>query len=247
MSQQINLLNPELLTIREWIDARMIAVLSGLLALLMLTIYGWSSHRVTQLAHEQQAASAQLASLKQQLDLSIKQHTVRAPSETLQKDVAMAEAALKDRQQVLAFIQGGTFGYAQGFSGYMEAFARQSMKGLWLTGFTINDSVNQIKISGRALKPNLVPQYISGLGLEPVFKGREFAALEMGAIAQPIVTTNTVANQGAKLGSVASNATTPASTSVANTTPAIIEFRLQSQEKKPVAEGDPQAAVEKKI
>ena len=226
MSQQINLLNPDLLTTREWIDARMMALLAGVTAVLVLLAYGWTSYRATQLAHEQQAVTLELAQLKQQLDISIQQHVPRTPSPALQDSVAMAETTLKEHQQVQIFLQGGDFGNALGFSGYMAAFARQGMKGLWLTEFSIEDSESKIKISGRALRPDLVPQYISGLGQEPILRGREFATLEVNAVAQPPLAANAVP----VLGSLPALSIPP---SIApSIPPSIIEFKLQSQEKK---------------
>ncbi len=245
MSQQINLLNPALLTSKEWLNARMMVLLPGVTVMLMVAAYGWTSYRVTQLAHEQQALTQELAQLKQQLDISIQQHAPRAPSLALQDNVAMAEATLKEHQQVQAFLQGGDFGNAQGFSSYMTAFARQSMKGLWLTDFSIDDSVSRIRISGRALSPALVPQYISGLGQEPILKGREFAALEMNAVAPPPMAPNAMSVQEnlpvLSTLSTPRNARGNTSASIATAGPAppsIIEFKLQSQEKKIATEAN---------
>lgn len=224
MSQQINLLNPELLTRRDWLDARRIAQLAGAMVLVMLVAYGWTSYRVNRMGQEHQSVSAELASLKHELDQALLQHQPRPPSKRLQEEVAMAEAALADRQRVLAFLQGGGLGKAQGFSGYMEAFARQRVQGLWLTGFSIDDSVSQIRISGRALRPDLVPQYIAGLGRETILSGREFAALDMGVV-ESVAATGSAAAQPM-----------PAAQS-------IVQFRLQSLEKPPAGKA---AALEKK-
>lgn len=227
MSQQINLLNPELLTSHEWLDARTMAWLACALAIVLGMSYGWTSYRAVLLAREQQAVSAELVAVKLQLDQVIQQHTPKTHSKLLQEQLAIAETALKSRQQVLDFLKGGGLGSSQGFSGYMEAFARQSMKGLWLTGFAIDDSVSQIHISGRALRPDLVPQYIAGLGRESALKGREFSGLEMGAI-----TSDSVATVAGKNPSAAA--------------PEIVQFRLQSLDKKSVGEVNSPKSPEKK-
>jgi len=218
MSQQINLLNPTLLTSKEWVNARMMAILAGITIMLMAADYGWTRYRVTQLADQQQAVTQSLASLKQQLDLARQQNAPRAPSPALQDDITLAEMTLKEHQQVLTFLQSGYFGNAQGFSGYMTAFARQSMKGLWLTDFSIDDSVSKIKISGRALRSDLVAQYISGLRQESILRGRDFSGLEMNAVAQPLATNAMPAMP------------VPDNLSAPSIPPTIIEFNLQSQE-----------------
>ena len=220
MSQQINLFNPALLTSKDRLSARMIAVLAGVTFMLMAAAYGWTSYRITQLASEQQAVTQQLTILKQQLDISIQQHAPRAPNSALQDSVAMAETTLKKYQQVQAFLQSGIFGDAQGFSGYMAAFARLSINGLWLTEFSIDDAVSKINISGRALRADLVPRYISRLGQEPILKGREFATLNMHAFAQPSLAAKVMYKQNDL------------------PVPSIIEFKLQSHKKKVVAEAE---------
>jgi hypothetical protein len=214
MSQQINLLNPELMTVKHWLDARMMLLLAGFAAMLMLAAYGWTRHQVTQLKQAQLVSAGELALVKEQLSRSMLQHEPRAPSKTLEEQVKLAEAALSRRQQVLEFLQGGGYGNAQGFSPYMQAFAHQSVKGLWLTGFAVDDALSQIRITGRTLQPELVPVYISALGQEPALKGREFSALSMDLIEQPAPTAVASAD-GKKPVSLA----------------AVVEFKLQSLDK----------------
>jgi len=74
--------------------------------------------------------------------------------------------------------QGGSFGDRQGFAQYLRAFSRQSVEGLWLTAFTITGA-GDIEISGRALRPDIVPVYIQRLNEEQVLAGHTFARFEM--------------------------------------------------------------------
>jgi len=64
----------------------------------------------------------------------------------------------------------------------MRAFARQSVSGLWLTGFEINGDGAQMSLQGATAGPQLLPAYIQRLSQEPVMKGKSFATLRM---AQP--------------------------------------------------------------
>jgi hypothetical protein len=57
----------------------------------------------------------------------------------------------------------------------MRAFARQTLSGVWLTGFSIGADGGEMTISGRALNPDLVPSYIARLNKEPLLQGRKFA------------------------------------------------------------------------
>ena len=65
-----------------------------------------------------------------------------------------------------------------GIAEYLRAFSRQSVNGLWLTGFTIVGN-GELEIRGRVLSPDLVPSYIQRLNREQVLAGRSFARLEM--------------------------------------------------------------------
>jgi hypothetical protein len=106
--------------------------------------------------------------------------TAAAPKPDAQLDAAIAryEDELKSAREAMSALKGGAFGNQQGFAEYLRAFSRQSMNGLWLTGFTISGS-GEIEIRGRALSPELVPSYIQRLNKEQVLAGRSFARLEM--------------------------------------------------------------------
>ena len=228
MSQQINLLNPELMTVKHWLDARMMLLLASIAAVLVLAASGWTHYQVTQLKQAQLTSAEELEQVKAQLSRAMQEHEPRTPSKALEDQVKLAEATLNRRQQVLMLLQGGGYGNTQGFSQYMQAFAHQSVKGLWLTGFAVDDALHQIRISGRALQAELVPAYIAALGQEPTLKGREFSALNMNVIEPP-----------------AQAAAAPADSKKSAPPAAVVEFKLQSLDK---ASSAPQtaAAVEKK-
>ena len=61
----------------------------------------------------------------------------------------------------------------------MRALARQSLAGLWLTGFSVGKGGEEMEISGRALQPELVPSYIHRLTQERALHGRAFDSLSM--------------------------------------------------------------------
>jgi MSHA biogenesis protein MshI len=228
MSQQINLLNAALLTPDEKLSASVVALAAWVTAILMMVAYGWTSYRISQLVDEQQVVTQELASLKQQLHIATLRDQQRAPSQALLEQVTIAEASLKEHQQVQIFLQGGYLDNKQGFSEYMATFARQSMRGLWLTHFSIDDSLGNIKISGRALSRDLVPTYIAGLGQAPVLHGHDFDTLEMNTVDQPSLAANAMPGSS-NLGAAS-----------------IIEFKLQSRQKKPVMTANQRAVRERK-
>ena len=206
MSQQINLLNPSLIKQKDPVNAAMMLMAAGGIVLGMLVLAAWSNYRLSQLTKTQQAAATQLASLKLRLDAAVRSHAPRQPSKALQETLNLTAVRLDNRQKLLAYLQGGESGSRTGYSAYMQAFSARSVKGLWLTELAIDDAAGQIKIAGRALQPDVVPQYIAGLGLDPLLKGREFSALQMQTLGSAA---------DAKKGAV---------------TPAVTEFKLQTIE-----------------
>lgn len=213
MSQQINLLNPDLVKIKVWIGLRMIVFLALVFLVLLFFVYSWASFKVDLLDKKQKAAAQSLSSVSQQLTDATRQYAMREPSKELLADIVDAETTLKDYQNVLDFINNGNLGKLKGFSEYMEAFSRQSIRGVWLTGFAIDDSVSQIQISGRALHSDLIAHYINSLGQEAVFKGRNFSEFDVHEIVQP---ANAKVNQAV----------------VADGNTGIVEFKLQSETNK---------------
>ena len=98
--------------------------------------------------------------------------TLAAEVDTLQAQVNARKANLQD-------LGGGALGGGAGYAEYMRALARQSLAGLWLTGFSIGKGGAEMQISGRALHPELVPSYIHRLAREQVLHGRAFDSLSL--------------------------------------------------------------------
>lgn len=100
------------------------------------------------------------------------------PDAQLDADIARYETELKLARESVEALKGGAFGNQSGFAEYLRAFSRQSVNGLWLTGFTIVGG-GELEIHGRVLSPDLLPSYIQRLNQEQVLAGRSFARLEM--------------------------------------------------------------------
>ena len=91
------------------------------------------------------------------------------------------ETQAASRREVVDILKSGAIGSTEGYTGFMRAFARQIVNGLWLTGFSIQGSGEGISLNGRTLRPELVPAYLRRLNQEPVMQGREIGSLQIGA------------------------------------------------------------------
>jgi len=179
VSQQINLFNPQLRKQKKHFSALTMAQSLGLLLAGALMLYGYLAYQVrttvkleADLSHSLDSQQAVLAKLS--AEASSKQK-----NKQLEDELAHLGQAIKGRQKILDTLQAGDFGNTKGFAEHLRALSRQSVHGLWLTGFVITGAGNDTQISGRTLQPELVPAYINRLKQEPVMRGKSFDVLEM--------------------------------------------------------------------
>lgn len=179
MSQQINLFNPDFRPRRELFTALMLVQALVVLTLVLAGVYAYQYRQAQALNRQAGELAAQLEQEKLNLMKVSAEYAPRAKSEALEKRAGELERQLQGEEAVLEVLQGGSLGNTQGYSGYMLAFARQSVPGLWLTAFSIKGAGKEMAIAGRTLRPDLVPAYIQRLNQETVIQGGSFTALEM--------------------------------------------------------------------
>ena len=179
MSQQINLFNDN---VRKPGKAfSVLNMLQGLGAILfcVMLFYAYSEYQGRQQQEQLDEANKSLASEQARLanlaaDFS-RQRSGLTPEQELKKIAAEATA----QREIISALKNGVIGNTRGYSEYMQAFARQTLNGLWLTGFNIDGDATQMSISGAALSPEMVPGYILRLNNEKVMRGKTFASLQM--------------------------------------------------------------------
>lgn len=176
MSQQINLLNPALRERRDWLRFEFVAPVA--LACLVAVIAG-AVHLQRQqagLAQEEAALAGQLKAAQDRLQAVSRVVGERKANPALAAEAERLVAAVQLRQQALDTLAGQTAG-GRRFSEVMRGLARQSMNGLWLTGFAAGGET--LEIRGRMTEASLLPDYIRRLNGEPAFQGRRFDTLDM--------------------------------------------------------------------
>jgi len=175
VSQQINLFNDELLKQGKSFSVR--GMLQGLGVLLFCVglFYAYLSYQRQELQDQIAEASKSLAAEQANLTkISQKQLGL-----TIEQEIKIAEAEAVAQREIINALKSGVIGNTRGYSEYMQAFAKQSLSGLWLTGFSIDGDATQMTISGAALNPELVPAYILRLNHEKAMRGKTFASLQM--------------------------------------------------------------------
>ena len=180
MSQQINLFNPIFLKQKKYFSAVTMVQALGLLVIGMLLLNVFAVRQTNSLERLLAATGSSASQQREQLIGLTKQYSDRGVSKQLEQDIARVEGRLRTRAQLLSEIQTGVGGNVDGFSRYLEALARRTMDGVWLTGIEAGKG-NELVIKGRALNAELVPAYLQTLSRERVFAGRALSALHVEA------------------------------------------------------------------
>jgi len=179
MSQQINLFNPIFLKQKKYFS-----VATMLQALLLIVIgsalfYAFAWYQVQALSKQTQEMTKRYEAEQKRLVNYANEFSPQRAQQQLQDELKAVEAQAKAQQELLDTLRSGAIGNTQGYSEYLRAFARQSVKGLWLTGFNIDGDGTQMSLRGAVVNPQLLPEYIQRMNREPVMRGKSFASLQM--------------------------------------------------------------------
>ncbi|MHB1333358.1 MAG: PilN domain-containing protein [Sulfuriferula sp.] len=179
MSQQINLYNPLFRKQEKYFSTVTMVQALGLILLGSLLVYGFAWYRTSTL--EKQFVQAEKSFQVTQLRLAQTSAAFgpRHPSKLLQDEIAQMDGQVKERAQIIELLGKGELGNTRGFSEYLRALSRQTLSGLWITGFHVSGTGSDMAINGRALQPELVPVFINHLKKEPILAGKTFSMLEM--------------------------------------------------------------------
>jgi hypothetical protein len=181
MSQQINLYNPIFLKQEKHFSARTIVQALGLIvaALGAFYVYALVQTRAAESATREQRE--RVAAQREQLVKLGPQFSPEGRSKALEAEVARLEAEVKARESVLGALSTGELGNTAGFSEFLAALGRRAVPGVWLTGLNVGEAGNDLQLSGRALRPELVPAYLKALSDEPMMRGRRVTEMKLAA------------------------------------------------------------------
>jgi Tfp pilus assembly protein PilN len=180
MSQQINLFNP-IYRKKGFSFTSATAMLSaagiGVAAMAIGGLYADNELRATKTAAA--AVDAEFKAATARRDKLTAEATQQKPDAALEKEVADLDMILRSRQEIVETLRSGAIGNTQGFSEFMLAFSRQSVSGLWLTGFDVASAGNELAIQGRTMNADLVAKYLARLNQEKALNGRQFGAMRI--------------------------------------------------------------------
>lgn len=179
MSQQINLFNPVFLKQKKYFSVVTMLQALGLILLGSVLFYGYAAYQVVHMSGQVDEMARRYAAEQAKLVKLTNEYSRQNTGQRLEDELRQLEAQAAAQTTLLNLLKSGALGNTRGYSGYMQAFARQSLKGLWLTAFDIVGDGVQMSVSGAVTNPQLVPAYIQRLGSEKVMQGKTFSILQM--------------------------------------------------------------------
>ena len=184
MSQQINLFNPIFLKQKKYFSV--VTMLQALLLIVLgsMLFYGYAWYQVRELAKQTVEMTKRYEAEQKRFLAYANEFSPQRAQQALKAELDGLEAQARLQDSILQTLKSGAIGNTQGYSEYLRAFARQSLHGLWLTGFNINGDGAQISLQGAVTNPRLLPTYIQRMGREAVMRGKTFEYLQMK---QPLV------------------------------------------------------------
>jgi hypothetical protein len=179
MSQQINLFNPIFLKQKKYFSVVAMLQALGLIVLGSGLFFAYALYQVAQLSKQADDMGKRYVAEQKRLATFSNEFSPQRSGQLLENELKQLQAQASTQDALLNLLKGGAIGNTEGYSEYMRAFARQSIKGLWLTGFDIVGDGAQMSLSGAVVNPQLVPSYIQRLGREKVMHGKTFSTLRM--------------------------------------------------------------------
>jgi len=177
--QQINLFIAG--TGKDGTDLSLMNMVQGLviISLCAMLFYGYELFQMSDMRQQIEESNKTLLAEQTRLAGISAEFLRQRNGMTLEQEIKKVETDLAVQREIINTMKSGVLGNTRGYSEYMQAFARQVVNGLWLTGFKIDGDAVQMSISGAALSPELVPGYIKRLNNEQAMRGKTFTSLQM--------------------------------------------------------------------
>jgi hypothetical protein len=179
LSQQINLFNPVFLKQKKVFSAVNMVDTMAVLIVGVAAFYGYASIETLNLDRQAIETSRQYEQSKARLAQTSARYAPKKADASLEAEVKNLQAQLSARKATLDSLGIDQPDSGVSYAGYLRALARQSLGGLWLTGFRVGNGGAEMEINGRALHAELVPSYIQRLKQEQAMQGRAFDSLSL--------------------------------------------------------------------
>lgn len=179
MKQQVNLYQPMFRRQKKIFSALAMLQVLVLVLLGLGAAYGYARWQLHQVGLELDRLEAQRLAAETQVEQLARRYPPPQKSRLLEDEVARLESELAESRRAAEALSGRAVGSTEGFSGHLQALARQHVEGTWLRTVAITEGGRRIGLGGSSLAPELVPQYVQRLGREAVFTGVLFNRMDL--------------------------------------------------------------------
>lgn len=179
MSQQINLYRDPRRRVRQPVDSLHMILTVGLVAVILAALTAHGAWRANTLEREAEILAAEQDTLDARVsELADELRAARADlADTDELERLRAELDAKHR--LLDYLDAGPLAERSGFSHHVEGLARRVVDDLWLTTIRLSEGGRQLRLHGRALAAERVPELMTALGREAAYSGHVFRRLRI--------------------------------------------------------------------
>ena len=181
MHQQINLYQPMFREQKVVFSAMTMLQVGVFFLIVFAGLYAYESRNLK--PYEKQLASMdkELAQLTVQVE-ALSKVQKQSKSKLLEREISKLTKELEQRERISNILGSRSFGNSEGFSSYLEAFARGHVQGTWLTSVNIKQGGAALGLKGKTLSSELVPVYIQKLAEEQSLNGSAFNVMELARV-----------------------------------------------------------------
>lgn len=172
--QQVNFYQPIFRKVREPFN---VALMGGILvaaAVIMAAATAYVVYqkheleqRIASLQSEQQQLQSQADAIREKLKPRETNRLLISKKDLINDDLASAH-------RLSRLLSSNIDEQTESYSAYFRGLAESSLDGLWLKTLHINQGGESLKISGHAIRPELVPRLLQRLKKQQVFDGHSF-------------------------------------------------------------------------
>lgn len=179
MHQQINLYQPMFRKQKVIFSAMTMLQVGVFFLLIFVGLYAYETSQIEPYKKQLVSMDDELTQLKVQVEALTKSGK---KSKLLEREIAKLSKELEQRERISKILTSRSFGNSQGFSSYLEAFARGHVQGTWLTSVNIKQGGALLGLKGKTLSSELVPVYIQKLADEKSLDGSAFNVMELARV-----------------------------------------------------------------
>ena len=181
MQQQVNLYQPIAKGPQGTLSSATVVRLLALVIFALAGIWGFSEWEVLKMRKGVDAVRTQHQA-QEQIRAAGLSDLEGLSQEDLDARVASLSAALAGKTQALEQLRTEGSLHGASFAARLEGLARQHVDGVWLDHLTLGGTANAMSLSGTAVSPTLVPQYLHNLATDAALRG---AQIDEFVIEQP--------------------------------------------------------------